>query len=345
MSCDFCTPPGKLADCNVVFVWPPQGHTRHKLVKYLGEREIAFENQSEENCVIVETGDVQKLLVAMCGLFTAGEALDSRVLITDRRQPSLGAFGDLHTLDGMMARVRGDWLIALLEEKRYMSYAQPIVSAVGEHAVVGHEFLFRGIDEDGKILAPDTLFDSARDPRLFFNLDRAARISAVDTASRMATDTDVFINFMPGSVYDPGVCLRTTVQAAAESGLSPQRVVFEIVESQRIEDMNHLRGIVNFYRAAGFRIALDDFGAGNSNMEVYLALKPDFVKLDKSLTQNLVPGDERINVVGSLIQTFHSTGIQVVAEGIETEENAKAVIACGTDRMQGYYFGRPGPVA
>jgi len=306
---------------------------------------MSFENIPAENCLHMKIDDASSLLVKLSGLLTKLEAGDTRILVTASETPSLGEFGNVMTVASALRRVRSDWLIDILDQKRYVSYAQPIVSVDGGRETVAHEFLFRGIDEDGKLISPDTLFESAQDPRVFFNLDRAARICAVEAAAQLPTGTDVFINFMPGSIYDPAVCLRTTVQAAKENNIAPERVVFEIVESQRIDDLNHLRGIVNFYRDAGFRIALDDFGAGHSNLETFIALRPDFVKLDKALTSNLMPNDDRLDMVKAVTRTFHGAGIKVIAEGIETEENACVVTACGVDRMQGYYFARPMPIA
>ncbi len=316
-----------------------------KIAKYFDAQKIAFENLSAENCLRLETDDASSLLVKLSGLLTKLEVGDTRILITTAENPSLGDFGNVMTVASALQRVHSDWLIDILDQKRYVSYAQPIVSVDRGRQTVAHEFLFRGLDEDGKLISPDILFESAQDPRVFFNLDRAARICAVEAAAQLPAGTDVFINFMPGSIYDPAVCLRTTVQAAKENNLAPERVVFEIVESQRIDDLNHLRGIVNFYRDAGFRIALDDFGAGHSNLETFIALNPDFVKLDKVLTSNLTPNDDRLAMVKAVTRTFHGAGIKVIAEGIETEENARIVTDCGVDRMQGYYFARPMPVA
>ena len=327
-----------------IFLWPPQGHTRNKLAGHLSERGVSFDNRGSDNCLIIDTDVPTRLLVTLVGLLNAGEAADTRVLCAQTKQPSLADFGKIYTLKSLMDRMRGDWLIDLIDNKRYVSYAQPIVSAAAPRDVVGHEFLLRGLDENGELVYPDTLFNSAKDPRILFNLDRAARINAVQTASRMDAKTDIFVNFMPGSIYDPAVCLRTTVQAVIEAGVSAHRVVFEIVESERIDDLAHLRGIVNFYRDAGFRIALDDFGAGHSNMDAFIALSPDFVKLDKALTSNLTSDDARIAIVSALTRTFQSAGIKVIAEGIETEENARLATDCGVDRLQGYFFGRPAAV-
>lgn len=345
MTCQYCTLPEKLSAQDFIFIWPPQGHTRQKVAKYLSEQKYEFEDLAADNCLRIQAVDASAMLVKLSGLLTKLECSDTRILITTSEKPSLGDFGNVMSVASALRRVRSDWLIDLLDQKRYVSYAQPIVSVDGGRKTVAHEFLFRGLEEDGKLIPPDTLFESAQDPRVFFNLDRTARICAVEAASQLPKGTDVFINFMPGSIYDPGVCLRTTAQAAKEYNLEPERVVFEIVESQAIDDLNHLRGIVNFYRDAGFRIALDDFGAGHSNLETFIALSPDFVKLDKALSSNLTPNDDRLPMVKAVTRAFHSAGIKVIAEGIETEENARVVTDCGVDRMQGYYFARPMPVA
>jgi len=108
--------------------------------------------------------------------------------------------------------------------------------------------------------------------------------------------------------------------------------------------MGFLRYSVEFYRCVGFRVAVDDFGTGFNNFDMYVALEPDFIKLDKTLTMNLSDDDPRLGTVKGIVRSAHSSDIKVIAEGIETANNARVVSDCGVDRMQGYFFGYPAPV-
>jgi EAL domain-containing protein (putative c-di-GMP-specific phosphodiesterase class I) len=232
----------------------------------------------------------------------------------------------------------------MLEDQQYVTYAQPIVSADGNWDSVGNEMLFRELDQNGNLIPPDTIFGAAKDAQLLFKLDQIARINAVKTASSIGGQGDVFINFIPGSVYDPSVCLKSTIEAAKTFGVPPNRIVIEIVESHQIDDIDHLRNVVTYFREAGFRMALDDFGTGFNNLNMYIALDPDFVKLDKSVTSNLTDSDPRVATVKGIVRAAHSSGIKVIAEGIETAANARVVSDCGVDCMQGYFFGYPTPI-
>lgn len=325
-------------------VWPAQGHIMRKIMNYIKDKGFVFEADDENGFMIVETIDSDAFVSDLSDLLTTVEANNTRVLLCNTKTPALGAFKNVVSLTHLIERMNSRWLISMLEDQRYVSYAQPIVSADGNWDTVGYEFLLRGIGTDDQIIPPDTLFGAAKDPQLLFNLDRSARIRAIETAAKMNYDGDVFINFLPGSVYDPQVCLRTTVAAAKEHGIAHDRIVIEIVESHQIDDVDHLRKIVDYYRSVGFRVALDDFGTGFNNLDMYIALDPDFVKLDKSLTMNLTDNDPRLGMVKGIVRTAHTSDITVIAEGIETANNARVVSDCGVDRMQGYFFGRPASV-
>ena len=343
-SCGVCSLPAVDENFAFAVVWPAQHHTAKKIVNRLQDSDVKVALDRENDCIIVETADTDVFTNTLNNAVTKLEADDTRVLLCDSKTPTLGDFKDVVSLTHLVDRMNSRWVVSMLEDKRYVSYAQPIVSADGNWDSIGHEFLFRGIDGEGNLIPPDSLFGAAKDAQLLFNLDRTARINAVKTAARMNNVDDVFVNFIPGSVYDPDVCLRTTVAAAAEFGISSERIVIEIVESHQIDDIDHLRDIVRFYRNSGFRIALDDFGTGFNNLDMYVALEPDFVKLDKSLTSNLTDDDPRVGAVKSIVRAARSSGIKVIAEGIETAANARVVSDCGVDRMQGYFFGRPAPV-
>lgn len=342
--CQTCALPDISETFRYAIVWPPRGHVLKKIETFLTQSELAFDCYQEDGFLVANVSDSETFTQNLRSALTAVEASDTRILLTNSTTPALGAFRNVVRLSTLVDQMNARWLITLLNERRYVSYAQPIVSADGEWDIVAHEFLFRGLSDAGDLIPPDTLFAAAKDPQVLFNLDRAARIHAVKTAAKMKTADEVFINFLPGAVYDPNVCLRTTVAAAKKHGISNDRIVIEIVESHQVDDMGHLREIVNFYRDHGFRVALDDFGTGFNNLDMYIALNPDFVKLDKSLTSNLTDDDPRLGMVKGIVRTAHTSGIKVIAEGIETATNARVVSDCGVDRMQGYFFGRPAAV-
>lgn len=342
MPCTACQLPETLDELSHAFIWPPQEHTLAKIARHLEAEGFAYRTDKDQGFLALEVDNANRFLAALYDALTDAEAGDTRLLLSDNAEPSFGEFGNVASVERMIERKRGDWLIELLSEERYTSFRQPIVDLSNGDAPIGHEYLLRGYDRAGGMLSPAALFESARDPRISFNLDRAARLSAVATAADLPGTAKIFINFMPGSVYDPNVCLRTTVDAIAKAGIAPERVIFEIVESERVQDLVHLRGIVNFYRAAGFKIALDDYGSGFNNIETLMMLEPDYLKLDKVLIHQMATGGaDKRDLVAMLAERCTKSGIRTIGEGVEDAATADILREIGVDYAQGYHFGRP----
>jgi diguanylate cyclase (GGDEF)-like protein/PAS domain S-box-containing protein len=133
--------------------------------------------------------------------------------------------------------------------------------------------------------------------------------------------------------------------ALIESGLSPQRVEFEITESIVIEDQLNILPMIRQLKNLGISIALDDFGTGYSSLS-YLTMFPfDKIKIDKSFTQNMTSRSECAAIVSSVLTLGRCLGIATTAEGVETEQQFASLLASGVDMVQGYLFGRPCPVS
>jgi EAL domain-containing protein (putative c-di-GMP-specific phosphodiesterase class I) len=122
--------------------------------------------------------------------------------------------------------------------------------------------------------------------------------------------------------------------------VAPGRLVFEIVESSVVSDRGHLLSVLEHFRSLGWRVALDDVGAGWNSLSLLAAVRPDVVKLDKALVQEL-PDEGARTVVRATIELAHRLGAVVVAEGVETERLAEQVAELGADLGQGWLFGRP----
>lgn len=244
-------------------------------------------------------------------------------------------------LGRVVVRARSRWLLGLLDEGRLTSHFQPIVYANEPTRVYAHEALLRGVRDDGTLVPPGQLFDAARGAGVLFQLDLAARRSAIACAERQQLETGLFVNFAPTAIYDPRACLRSTVAAIDAAGLERQNVTFEIVETERAHDPTHLRRILDFYRDAGFRIALDDVGAGYSSLNLIHLLKPDVLKLDMDLVRDVHRDPYKARIAANLLNVATSLGIDALAEGIETEEELEWVREHGAKFAQGYLIARP----
>jgi EAL domain-containing protein (putative c-di-GMP-specific phosphodiesterase class I) len=277
----------------------------------------------------------------LSGALSATELAESRVLVLPAgRSPAVGDMLGAMSLKSFVATVTGLWLADMIEGDRLVSALQPIVTRDG--AVYAHEALLRGRRADGSLASAGEIFGVAIDTHLLFTVDLAARRSALETVARaVGPDARIFVNFNPSSIYDPSFCLRETVSFIEELGLVPANVVFEVVESDEVRDSGHLRRILEYYRAAGFRIALDDIGAGFSGLGMLQALRPDVVKIDMGLIRGIDADVYRQSIIGHVIGIAKDTGALCVAEGVETEAERAWLLGAGVDLLQGYLIGRP----
>jgi EAL domain-containing protein (putative c-di-GMP-specific phosphodiesterase class I) len=127
------------------------------------------------------------------------------------------------------------------------------------------------------------------------------------------------------------------------SGIEPGRFVFEVVESDQILDLGKLLMILDWFRDAGCRVALDDVGAGYNSLNLLTLVKPDFVKLDMELVRGVHRDPYKSCVARKLLELARELGVLTVAEGVETHEEWQWTRDHGADLAQGYLFAKPAP--
>lgn len=213
---------------------------------------------------------------------------------------------------------------------------QPIVD-VDAKSVFAYEALVRGAQGEsaGAVLAAVEAED-------LYSLDQTCRVLAIDTAMRLGMDTFLSINFMPNAVYEPATCIRLTLAAAHKVGFAPERLIFELTESEKISNPEHALRIIKDYQKRGFLTAIDDFGAGYSGLNLLADFQPHLVKLDMALTRDIDKDPVRRAIVGGVVGTCHALGCKVVAEGIERSGELDTLRAMGVSLFQGYLLARPG---
>lgn len=217
---------------------------------------------------------------------------------------------------------------------------QPIID-ICDNTIYGYETLARGVKEDGSLMYPDTLFSKSKRNDYNFKLDRLCRESALKTAATKKVTQKVFINFIPTSVYDPEFCLNSTVKWAKQLEFDPSQIVFEVVETEQIKDQVHLKSILEYYRSKGFKIALDDVGEGYSTLNMLIELKPDIIKIDRNIINNIDKDDFKKSVYKALFNLAKEQNITVLAEGVETVYELETLKEIGVDLVQGYYYAKP----
>lgn len=212
---------------------------------------------------------------------------------------------------------------------------QPIVD-VEQRSVFAYEALVRGADGAS---AAQVL--GAVKPDEMYSFDQTCRVLAIETAQRLGMQTYLSINFLPNAVYEPASCIRLTLAAARKVGFSPDRLIFEITESEKIRNPEHALKIIKDYRQRGFLTAIDDFGAGYSGLNLLVDFQPHIVKLDMALTRDIDRDAVRRAIVAGVIGTCNALGCQIIAEGIERPEELDTLRNMGVSLFQGYLLARP----
>jgi EAL domain-containing protein (putative c-di-GMP-specific phosphodiesterase class I) len=236
-----------------------------------------------------------------------------------------------------------DWVGSLISDDRLISYFQPLFWS-NSRDLFGYEALLRG-NWEGEIVTAKRIFDAAADANALFMVDQSARSSAIHCAVKAGLAQEMLlINFLPSVIYDPSVCLETTLAAMQETGLKSNQIIFEVVETEKIEDPRFLKTVLQAYRDMGFGVALDDLGAGHSSLQLLTDLHPDYAKLDMQFVRSARENRLADRMMDSICRATQSEGIRIVAEGIEREEDYLYCLDKGVDLIQGYYFGRPSPI-
>lgn len=231
----------------------------------------------------------------------------------------------------------------IIKQKNLVAYFQPIMSVTGKK-ILGLEGLIRGIIPGAeKTIPPQQLFSAAHTAGLTIPLDRACRdavLSAFLDYYQVNPDLLLFLNLDTAIIDEVGGSNYLCDQVD-KSGISPKNIVIEINESKAL-NTSGLTQFVTTYKNKGFLIALDDVGAGFSNMDRIAGLKPDIVKIDRSIIKDMDHIYHKQEVFKSLVNLTNKIGALIVAEGVETRSEAIQVLKLGGQVIQGFYFARPG---
>jgi EAL domain-containing protein (putative c-di-GMP-specific phosphodiesterase class I) len=330
-----------------LFLWFPLGHSRAKAVGRLREdgRETLCPPKAGWVSIRVDGGSRAAILAALVAALTPSERTSTRALLhAGPDLPGVDDFGRVTSLAELAALDRSTWLLDLLREERFTSWYQPIVAADDTSRLFAHEALLRGRAPDGAIIYPGAIFEAATGADLLFQVDLAARLSALRGAAAIPADQAVFVNFSPAAIYDPVFCLQRTVRTVDELGLDHGRVVFEVVESGQAQDPAHLRRVLDHYRGQGFRVALDDVGAGFSQLNLIHLLRPDFIKVDMELVRDVDRDPYKAVIVAKLLELADGLSIPTIAEGVESLAELAWLRAHGARYVQGYAVARPSAV-
>jgi EAL domain-containing protein (putative c-di-GMP-specific phosphodiesterase class I) len=228
----------------------------------------------------------------------------------------------------------------LLRERTIRSVYQPIVR-LGAGEVFGFEALTR-CPADSLFDGPLALFGFAERNGYAYALDRLAREKAIESVPTLTAAQKIFINVTMGIMKDPRFVSGQTAQWLRRRGLRQGQVVLELTERSSIDDFGEAKKILRHYREQGYEIAIDDAGAGYSSLQAIVELRPDYIKIDKSLVQNADRDEMKKQMLRTFVRFAKRMDIRIVAEGIERPQELRMLRTMGVDFGQGYLLGKPG---
>jgi EAL domain-containing protein (putative c-di-GMP-specific phosphodiesterase class I)/GGDEF domain-containing protein len=227
----------------------------------------------------------------------------------------------------------------ILDEKYIKPVYQPIVSLV-DGQIFGYEALSRITDE--KLgLNIQQIFDIADKTKKTWEIEALCREKTLQNATVMDPGKKLFLNVDPNVIHDEKFRNGFTMECLKKYMLSPSNLIFEITERVAVTDNDVFLKTIDHYKNQNFSIAIDDVGAGFSGLNVIANVKPNYIKIDMNLIRNIDKDEIKQLLCKAMVDFGMNSGIKLIAEGIETEEELKTLIRLKVDYGQGYYLGIP----
>jgi len=210
---------------------------------------------------------------------------------------------------------------------------QPIVS-LAAHGPIAYEALMRS--REPGFQSPMPMIEYAERSGRMPELGRAVRELCADAAANVPRGAALFVNVHAQDLFDADLFSSSSPLASYADN-----VVLEITERGAIDEVGDIAARMRRLRSLGYRLAIDDLGAGYAGLSSIATLEPDFVKLDMSLTRDLASSQLRQSLVSGMVSTCRDNGMRLVAEGVETIHELAKLTELGCDLLQGYHFARP----
>lgn len=245
----------------------------------------------------------------------------------------------LTSLPVLFERVKNRDIVQVIQTGELIGHIQPIID-LQNNQLFAYESLLRthGMNP----FPPGQLFQVAEKTGLLSLLDQRAREVAIQTRRKyIKKGVKSFINFLPSTIYNPEFCLQHTFHLVKRYGIDPTDLVFEVVETEKIEDVEHLQKVFITYKKQGMKVALDDVGSGFSTIEMLELLHPDYVKIDRSFIDHCDQDRHKQKFLREVQLVSKELNIQVLAEGIERIEELELCRDLGMNLAQGYFIGKP----
>lgn len=216
------------------------------------------------------------------------------------------------------------------------SFAFQPIADIEDRSVFAYEALVRGTSGE----SAHHVFKNVPVEALA-HFDHSARVAATTLAARLGLEARISLNLLPGSLHALPNSLDLLLESATRAGLATRQLLIEVTEGEVIQRPKEFFEMLNRYRAQGVRLAIDDFGAGYSGLNLLADFQPDLIKLDMHLVRSIDRAGPRQAIVRGVLQVCDDLGIEVIAEGVETLDEYRWLRRVGIRLFQGYLFARP----
>lgn len=216
---------------------------------------------------------------------------------------------------------------------------QPIFD-VANSRVMGYEALTRG-PEFHPLHSPFKLFNTAESVGLLSETELLCRKLAIKRFAQLKLQGNLFLNVSPHTIEQACHPHGETINLVQQYGLEPNQIVIEVTEKFEAEDPSLLKESLEHYRSFGFKIAIDDLGTGHSGLRQWAELKPDIVKIDRYFISGCHDNIVKRELLRTIFELGRSTGVEIIAEGIEQSDEFVMLSKLGMKYAQGYLLARP----
>jgi diguanylate cyclase (GGDEF)-like protein len=218
---------------------------------------------------------------------------------------------------------------------------QPIVN-VGNGRLIGFEALARWHNSELGNVPPDVFIGVAERTELIGTITRVLLRKAVSAAKSWPEDLILSFNLSMRDLVSHATILQI-VSVIRGSSIDPRRIIIEVTETALMQDYEQVQDSLRILRSLGLKVALDDFGSGQSSLSYVHQLSLDKIKIDRGFIRNIATQESARNIVKTVIDLCRNLKFECVVEGVETAEQAEIIGMLGCSMMQGYYFAKPMP--
>ena len=235
---------------------------------------------------------------------------------------------------GKVPRYREEQLFDNAIDSMWLAF-QPIVS-VKNHSVVGYEALLRS--EEEKLANPLDFIAAANRVGRIRELGQAIRDKVANHMHQLPDEACIFVN-----VHSQDLTSDDLYDARSRIAKCSHRIIYEITERESIDQIDDLCLRIIKLKELGYKLAVDDLGAGTAGLTCFTQIEPDYAKIDLSLVRGVDKHPIKQRIIDSIVRLCHQLDVEIIAEGVESEQESMTLRKMGLDIQQGYWFAKPNP--